>query len=135
MEEEYGFDPRGPEFLLSPQYGKHFYHRDIEESTFAGSHDSFHETSQPIFGLILDSIIPANTLYAENTAVIDLIPAITEERFGLILNPERRKLRQELRQLFTERLTIKSQVPDLAAVMRKSNSQNGMTSRASLTAL
>ena len=50
--------------------------------------------------------IPANTLYAENTAVIDLIPAITEERFGLILNPERRKLRQELRQLFTERRTI-----------------------------
>lgn len=50
--------------------------------------------------------IPANTLYAEDTAVIDLIPAITEERFGLILNSERRKLRQELRQLFTERRTI-----------------------------
>lgn len=79
--------PGGLEFLLSPQYGKHFYHRDIEEDTFAASHDSFHETSQHIFGLILDSSIPANTLYAENTAVIDLIPAITEEKFGLVLNP------------------------------------------------
>ena len=107
MEEEYGFDPRGPEFLLSPQYGKHFYHRDIEESTFAASHDSFHETSQHIFGLLLDGSIPANTLYAENTAVIDLIPAITEEKFGLVLNPERRELRQELRRLFTERKVMK----------------------------
>ena len=107
MEEEYGFDPRGPEFLLSPQYGKHFYHRDIEESTFAASHDSFHETSQHIFGLILDGTIPANTLYAGKTAVIDLIPAITEEKFGLVLNPERRELRQELRWLFTERKVMK----------------------------
>ena len=103
MEEEYGFDPRGPEFLLSPQYGKHFYHRDIEKNTFAASHDSFHETSQHIFGLLLDGSIPANTLYAENTAVIDLIPAITEEKFGLVLNPERRELRQDLRRLFAEK--------------------------------
>ena len=57
--------------------------------------------------MILDGTIPANTLYAGKTAVIDLIPAITEEKFGLVLNPERRKLRQELRQIFTERKVMK----------------------------
>ena len=99
-------DSKGPVFYRQErvtQYGKHFYHRDIEKNTFAASHDSFHETSQHIFGLLLDGSIPANTLYAENTAVIDLIPAITEEKFGLVLNPERRELRQDLRRLFAEK--------------------------------
>ena len=89
MQRDYGFDPRGPEFLLSPKYGMHFYHRDISDDTFAASHDSFHETSQHIFGMILGAGVPQNTACEKETVVIDLLPRIVKERFGFVLNPKR----------------------------------------------
>ena len=89
MQKEYGFDSRGPEFLLSPKYGMHFYHRDIADDTFAASHDSFHETSQHIFGIILGVGVAPNMTYAEAIPVIDLLPGIVNTKFGLTLNPQR----------------------------------------------
>ena len=91
MQREYGFDPRGPEFLLSPEYGMHFCHRDIPEDTYAASHDSFDETSQHIFGMTLGCGVPADTVWEKKTAVVDLLPKIAKERFGFILNPERQQ--------------------------------------------
>ena len=90
MQRDYGFDPRGPEFLLSPKYGMHFYHRDIPGDTFAASHDSFHETSQHIFGMMLGHQIPATTVCGEKTAVIDLLPRIVKAEFNMVLNPKRK---------------------------------------------
>ena len=89
MQQEYGFDSRGPEFLLSPKYGMHFYHRDITEDAFAAGHDSFDETSHRIFGLILGGNVPQNVVCERETAVIDLLPKIVKEKFGFILNPGR----------------------------------------------
>jgi len=89
MQQEYGFDSRGPEFLLSPKYGMHFYHRDITEDAFAAGHDSFDETSHRIFGLILGGDVPQNVVCERETAVIDLLPKIVKEKFGFILNPGR----------------------------------------------
>ena len=94
MQRDYGFDPRGPEFLLSPKYGMHFYHRDISDDTFAASHDSFHETSQHIFGMILGAGVPQNTACEKETVVIDLLPRIVKERFGFVLNPKRQDKEQ-----------------------------------------
>lgn len=91
MLQEYGFDPRGPEFLLSPKYGMHFYHRDIDADMFAASHDSFDPTSQHIFGLMIGNAVPCNTVCARKTAVIELLPSIVKERFGYILNPKETK--------------------------------------------
>ena len=91
MQQKYGFDPRGPEFLLSPKYGMHFYHRDIPEDTYAASHDSFDETSQHIFGMILGFGVPTNSVWERKTSVIDLLPRIVRDKFGFILNPERQE--------------------------------------------
>lgn len=89
MQQKYGFDPRGPEFLLSPKYGMHFYHRDIADDTFAASHDSFDETSQHIFGVVLGGGIAPNLTYEETLPVIDLLPEIVKTKLGLTLNPQR----------------------------------------------
>ena len=69
----------------------HFCHRDIPEDTYAASHDSFDETSQHIFGMTLGCGVPADTVWEKKTAVVDLLPKITKERFGFILNPERQQ--------------------------------------------
>lgn len=94
MQQDYGFDRRGPEFLLSPKYGMHFYHRDITEDTFAASHDSFHETSQHIFGMMLGGGVTQNTACEKETAVIDLLPRIVKEQFRFVLNPKRQDKEQ-----------------------------------------
>lgn len=90
MRWDFGFDPRGPEFLLSPKYGYHFYHRDIPEDTFGASHDSFHETSQHIFGLLLGGDIAPETEFTQKTYVIDLIPNIVKQKYAWTLNEERK---------------------------------------------
>ena len=90
MQRDFGLDSRGPEFLVSPRYGSHFYHRDIPEDTFGAGHDSFHETSQHIFGLMLGGDIPPGTEFTQKTYGIDLIPAIVRQRYGWTLNEERK---------------------------------------------
>lgn len=89
MQRDFGFDPRGPEFLISPRYGDHFYHRDVANNTFGASHDSFHETSQHIFGLVLGNGILPNSLSEAQTYVIDLLPHIASQKHGLVLNKHR----------------------------------------------
>lgn len=82
MTMQYGMDSRGPDFLLSPRYGDHFYHRDIPEDTFGASHDSFDETSQHIFGLLLGGGVPVGASYEKPVTSIDLLPTILAGRFG-----------------------------------------------------
>ena len=82
MTMQYGMDSRGPDFLLSPRYGDHFYHRDIPEDTFGASHDSFDETSQHIFGLLLGDGVHAGTSYEKPVTSIDLLPTILAGQFG-----------------------------------------------------
>ena len=53
MRHRYGMDSRGPDFLLCPHAGSHFYHKDVSEDTFGASHDSLDETSQHIFGMLI----------------------------------------------------------------------------------
>ncbi|NSW91153.1 MAG: alkaline phosphatase family protein [Firmicutes bacterium] len=82
MVNEYGFDERGPQFLLSPKYGMHFYHRDLEEGYYGASHDSFDETSQHIFGLLLgESVLPSEC--NERVYAIDLLPGVLKHACGL----------------------------------------------------
>lgn len=82
MMNEYGLDERGPCFLLSPKYGMHFYHRDADEAYYNASHDSFDETSQHIFGLLLGKdVIPSE--YDERVYAIDLLPSILKYACGL----------------------------------------------------
>lgn len=82
MSMQYGMDSKGPDFLLSPRYGDHFYHRDIPEDTFGASHDSFDETSQHIFGLLLGEGVHAGTSYVKPVTSIDLLPTILAEKFN-----------------------------------------------------
>ena len=82
MTMQYGMDSRGPDFLLSPRYGDHFYHRDIPEDTFGASHDSFDETSQHIFGLLLGDGVHAGSSYEKPVTSIDLLPTILAGQFG-----------------------------------------------------
>ena len=82
MTMQYGMDSRGPDFLLSPRYGDHFYHRDIPEDTFGASHDSFNETSQHIFGLLLGDGVHVGTSYEKPVTSIDLLPTILAGQFG-----------------------------------------------------
>lgn len=82
MTMQYGMDSRGPDFLLSPRYGDHFYHRDIPEDTFGASHDSLDETSQHIFGLLLGDGVHAGTSYEKPVTSIDLLPTILAGQFG-----------------------------------------------------
>ena len=81
MTMQYGMDSRGPDFLLSPCYGDHFYHRDIPEDTFGASHDSFDETSQHIFGLLLGDGVHVGTSYEKPVTSIDLLPTILAGKF------------------------------------------------------
>jgi hypothetical protein len=67
----------------------HFYHRDIADDTFAASHDSFDETSQHIFGVVLGGGVVPNITYEEAIPVIDLLPGIIQSEFGLTLNLQR----------------------------------------------
>ncbi len=82
MISEFGFDERGPCFLLSPKYGMHFYHRDLDESYYGAGHDSFNETSQHIFGLLLgENVLPSE--YDEKVYAIDLLPGVLKHANGL----------------------------------------------------
>ena len=82
MINEYDFDERGPQFLLSPKYGLHFYHRDLDEEYYGAGHDSFDETSQHIFGLLLgESVLPSEC--NEKIYAIDLLPGVLKYSFGL----------------------------------------------------
>lgn len=84
MIDEFGFDEQGPQFLLSPKYGLHFYHRDLDEEYFGASHDSFDETSQHIFGLLLGgSVLPSEC--DEKIYAIDLLPSVLKHASGLIM--------------------------------------------------
>lgn len=76
MRDDYGMDLRGPDFLISPSQGKHFYHRDIDNQSFGAGHDSFDDTSQHIFGLIVGGSIPQNSTCKERAYVIDILPRI-----------------------------------------------------------
>lgn len=89
MRRDFGVDDRGPDYLLAPKYGRHFYHRDIPEDTFGAGHDSFDETSQHIFGMILGGGVPQNRVYADQAYVIDLLPTILKKASGLTLNKRR----------------------------------------------
>lgn len=89
MRRDFGMDTQGPEYLLSPKYGKHFYHRNIPEDTFGAGHDSFDETSQHIFGMVLGGVIPRDRIYDDRAYVIDLLPTILKKTFDLTLNPRR----------------------------------------------
>lgn len=86
MRRQFGFDDRGPDFLLSPKRGEHFYHRDIPEHTFGASHDSYDETSQHIFGLLVGNGVPAGSIYSKRVTAIDLMPTILEKQFGYSLS-------------------------------------------------
>ncbi len=78
---EYGFDERGPQFLLSPRSGMHFYRRDMIEY-YGASHDSFDETSQRIFGLLLgQSVLPSEC--NDRVYSIDLLPSVLHQAKGL----------------------------------------------------
>lgn len=92
MQSEFGFDLRGPDFLLAPQYGSHFYHRDISADTFAASHDSFHETSQHIFGLLIGNGAQKGSRYMERAYAIDLLPTILSDNFGLKMKDQTGKI-------------------------------------------
>lgn len=92
MQKDFGFDRRGPDFLVSPRYGSHFYHRDIAPDTFAASHDSFHETSQHTFGLLIGGGIPKCSRYPERTFAIDLLPTIVSHLFGWSMKDQTGKL-------------------------------------------
>lgn len=91
MQKAHDFDPRGPEFLIIPRYGMHFYHRDIGDDTFAASHDTGHETSRHIFGLLLGGDTPRNQRCEEAWEVIDILPAIAEKEYHWQLNGDRKK--------------------------------------------
>ncbi len=78
---EFGFDERGPRFLLSPRYGLHFYRRDMDEY-YGASHDSFDETSQHIFGLLLGQSVLSSECN-ERVYSIDLIPSLLHKTNGL----------------------------------------------------
>lgn len=82
---EYHMDPRGPEFLLCPTYGEHFYKRDAEPGFFAASHDSCDATSQHIFGLLLGDQVRKGTFQAPVSA-IDLMPTILKHAFDYTLS-------------------------------------------------
>lgn len=82
MTMQYGMDSRGPDFLLSPCYGSHFYHKDIPAGTFGASHDSFDETSQHIFGLLMGGGVQADISYGKLVTSIDLLPTILAGQFG-----------------------------------------------------
>lgn len=85
MQRDFGFDDRGPDFLLSPKWGEHFYHRDIPKQTFGASHDSYDETSQHIFGMLIGGGAPAGGVYKKMVTSIDLMPTILEKQFGYSL--------------------------------------------------
>lgn len=86
MQRQFGFDDRGPDFLLSPKRGEHFYHRDIPAHTFGASHDSYDETSQHIFGLLIGDGVPGGSIYNKRVTSIDLMPTILEKQFGYSLS-------------------------------------------------
>ena len=79
----FGMDERGPDFIISPQYGTHFYHRDIAADTFGASHDSFDSTSQHIFGLLLGKDVRKKSCFEESVSAIDLLPTILDKQFGM----------------------------------------------------
>ena len=85
MEKNYGFDERGPDMLISPTYGNHFYKKDCEENYFGASHDSFHETSQHIFGLVFGNVNHKGQIYTDKVNVIELLPSILKNYFNLTL--------------------------------------------------
>lgn len=74
MMQEYGLADYGPDLLVCPKAGYHFYHRDFE-TIYGASHDSLDESSQHIFGLILSSNV---NKYEDNDLIysIDLLPTI-----------------------------------------------------------
>ena len=82
MRRDYGLDDRGPDFLVSPRRGFHFYHRDIPEDTFGAGHDSYDDTSQHIFGMLLGGGVPKGVEYGGAVSAVDLMPTILKERFG-----------------------------------------------------
>ena len=84
MMDVHGFDSRGPDFLLSPKYGAHFYYLDVDEGYYAASHHSYDETSQHIFGLLLGrSVLPSE--FNEKVYAIDLLPSVLKHANGLKL--------------------------------------------------
>lgn len=85
MQRRYGFDPRGPEFLLCPVRGGHFCGRDVPVGACAASHDSFDETSQHIFGLLLGGSVAQRGTWDAPTSAIDLLPTILAGQFGVTM--------------------------------------------------
>ena len=85
MQRSFGFDERGPDILISPTYGNHFYKRDCEKNSFGASHDSFDETSQRIFGMLFGNVNHKNKIYRGRVNVIQLMPSILKEYFGFTL--------------------------------------------------
>lgn len=82
MQRDFGFDTRGPDFLVSPKWGEHFYHRDLSPNTFGAGHDSFHETSQHVFGMILGPEYPAGSICPEQIYSIDFLPTLLDRHFA-----------------------------------------------------
>lgn len=74
MEKKYGLDKRGPDVLICPKKGDHFYTKDYFDN-YGGNHDSLDVTSQHIFGMIFGGDIKNEVLYKKYKS-IDLIPSI-----------------------------------------------------------
>lgn len=92
MELHYGLDSRGPDFMVNPVYGHHFSDKNIPAITYAASHDSFDETSQHIFGMLLGGKVAKLKTYDKPTAAIDLMPTILKKEFGIGLRESTGKI-------------------------------------------
>ncbi|HKM29261.1 MAG TPA: alkaline phosphatase family protein [Bacilli bacterium] len=83
MMKKHGLDKRGPDVLVSPKKGDHFYIKDYLEY-FGGNHDSLDKTSQHIFGMVFGGKIPKKVITKKVTS-IDLIPSIIKHNNNLYL--------------------------------------------------
>jgi len=92
MRHRYGMDSRGPDFLLCPHAGSHFYHKDVSEDTFGASHDSLDETSQHIFGMLIGGKVRHLVDYPEAVSAIDLLPTLLHTQFGCTMRDSTGKI-------------------------------------------
>ena len=92
MRHRYGMDSRGPDFLLCPHAGSHFYHKDVSEDTFGASHDSLDETSQHIFGMLIGGKVRHLVDYPEAVSAIDLLPTLLHHQFGCTMRDSTGKI-------------------------------------------
>lgn len=81
MQKDYGFYEIGPDFLVAPKYGYHFYKKDQSEEAYGASHDSQDDTSQHVFGLIFGGKVRIGN-FDEQVFAIDLLPTLLEELYG-----------------------------------------------------